>query len=78
MRCVSLVADRVVAALMAAMLAAAMLAIVLVGGRLAGVERRVAAIWSRRCSAISATIAVACAFDGDVAGPVPTGDGGWS
>jgi uncharacterized membrane protein len=67
--CVALVADRVVAALMAAILAATMLAIVLIGDRLAGVDRTVRQIWSA-LSAISATIAVLAAFDGDVAGPV--------
>jgi uncharacterized membrane protein len=67
--CVALVADRVVAALMAAVLAATMLAIVLIGDRMPGVDKTVRQIWSA-LSAISATIAVVAAFNGDVAGPV--------
>jgi uncharacterized membrane protein len=58
-----------VAALMAAGLAAALLAIVLVGDRLPGVSRIVRQIWSAT-SAVSALIAVAVAFDGEVAMPV--------
>jgi len=67
--CVALVADRVVAALMAVVLAAVLLAIVFVGDRLAGVDGAVRPIWAA-LSAISATIAVLVAFDGHVAGPV--------
>ena len=55
--CVALVADRVVAALMAAVLAATFLAIVFVGDRVPGVDRVVRQIWAA-LSAISALIAV--------------------
>jgi uncharacterized membrane protein len=54
---------------MAAGLAAALLAIVLVGDRLPGVSKIVRHIWSAT-SAVSALIAVAVAFDGEVATPV--------
>ena len=67
--CVALVADRVIAALIAAVLAAVFLAIVLVGERLPGVDGVVRRIWAAT-SAISATIAVLVAFNGDVAAPV--------
>jgi hypothetical protein len=65
----ALAVDRVIAALMAAALAAALLAIVLIGDRLAGVAGVVRQVWSA-LSAISALIAVAVAFDGEIAGPV--------
>ena len=52
--CVALVADRVVAALMAVVLAAVLLAIVLIGDRLPGVDGAVRPIWAA-LSAISAT-----------------------
>jgi uncharacterized membrane protein len=67
--CVALVADPVVAALMAAVVAMAFLAIVLIGDRLTGVDGAVRPIWAA-LSAISATIAVLVAFDGHVAGPI--------
>jgi uncharacterized membrane protein len=59
----------VVAALMAAALAGTLLAIVLVADRIAGVTNIVRQIWSM-ASAVSALIAVAVAFDGEVAAPV--------
>lgn len=67
--CVTLVADRVIAALMAAVVAATFLAIVLIGNRVTGVDGAVRPIWAA-LSAISATIAVLVAFDGYVAGPI--------
>lgn len=67
--CVALVADRVVAALMAVVLAAVLLAIVLIGGSLPGVDKAVQQVWAA-LSAVSATIAVLVALDGHIAGPV--------
>jgi uncharacterized membrane protein len=63
--CVSLAADRVVAASMAAVLAAALLAIV-VTGLVTDVVRHIWVV----LSALSALIAVTVAFDGHIAGPV--------
>jgi uncharacterized membrane protein len=67
--CVALVADRWVAALMAAVVAATFLAVVVIGERLPGVNNAVRQIWAA-VSAVSATVAVLVAFDGDVAGPI--------
>lgn len=67
--CVWLAADRVVAALMIAVLSAALLATVLGAGWWPPVSGAVAQVWSA-LSAISALVAVAVAFDGEVAAPV--------
>ncbi|WP_197377627.1 DUF2339 domain-containing protein [Mycolicibacterium baixiangningiae] len=67
--CVSLTADRVVAALMIAALAVALLAIVLSAQWLPAVSGVVGQIWSA-LSAVSALIAVTVAFDGEVAAPL--------
>lgn len=61
--------EPMVAALMAFGLAAALLALVLVGDRLQGVSLIVRQIWLA-ASAVSALIAVAVAFDGEIVAPV--------
>ncbi|BCI53674.1 hypothetical protein NIIDNTM18_29520 [Mycolicibacterium litorale] len=66
---VSATADRVVAALMIGALAAALLAIVLCRPWLPAVSGIVGQVWSA-LSAVSALIAVAVAFDGEVAAPI--------
>lgn len=67
--CVWLTADRVVAALMIAALSAALLAVVVGGTWVPPVSGIVAQVWSA-LSAISALIATAVAFDGEVAAPL--------
>ncbi len=66
---VSAAVGRVPAALIIAALAAAVLAVVLLGARWPGVTSAVRQVWSA-LSAVAALVAVAVAFDGEVAGPV--------
>lgn len=66
---VSAAVDRVPAALIIAAVAGALLAVVLLGGSWPGVTSAVRQVWSA-LSAVAALVAVAVAFDGEVAGPV--------
>ncbi|MDZ7884365.1 MAG: DUF2339 domain-containing protein [Mycobacterium sp.] len=66
---VSASVDRVPAALIIAAVAGAVLAVVLLGASWPGVTSAVQQVWSA-LSAVAALVAVAVAFDGEVAGPV--------